>query len=112
MKPASSIEARCVYCGSSSNPLEVQELQRSLAARDKMIALLTRRLEGAPASTANASVAAAQAMALEKIVARQMAELEHERFELEKALTELRATRVRLQDAHSHAEPQSEGQNA
>ncbi|MEO7805253.1 MAG: hypothetical protein ABIT36_01210 [Steroidobacteraceae bacterium] len=98
---ASSNQARCAYCGTSSNPLEVQELQRTIAARDKVIALLRRRIDGVPSSTARS---AAESVALEQIVARKTAELERQRFELEKVLHELHATQQRLREAQEKSQ--------
>jgi two-component system NtrC family sensor kinase len=89
---------RCAYCLDTS--AQLQELQRTLAARDKMISMMSRRLQGADPGSLQPGATIAQTIAFEKIVARKTAELDRERFELEKALTELRSTQARLLQAH------------
>ncbi|MBX9446092.1 sensor histidine kinase [Dickeya chrysanthemi] len=80
--------------------LSVAEYERKLAARDKTIDVLKRRIaQEARHSHATPFAILEQNVGLEKVVARKTLELENERQELEKALTELRFTQAQLLQA-------------
>jgi len=74
--------------------------ERKLAARDKTIDVLKRRIaREAMHSHATPFAILEQNVGLEKVVARKTLELENERHALEKALTELRLTQAQLLQA-------------
>ncbi len=76
------------------------EYQRKLAARDKTIEVLKRRIaQEARLGIATPFAILEQNVGLEKVVARKTLELENERCELEKALSELRLTQAQLLQA-------------
>ena len=76
------------------------EYERKLAARDKTIDVLKRRIaHEAKHNTATPFAIMEQNVGLEKVVARKTLELENERLELEKALSELRLTQAQLLQA-------------
>ncbi|MFS2222082.1 sensor histidine kinase [Pantoea sp. B65] len=80
--------------------LSAAEYERKLAARDKTIDVLKRRIaQESRHSHATPFAILEQHVGLEKVVARKTLELENERHELEKALTELRFTQVQLLQA-------------
>lgn len=75
----------------------VAELERKLAARDKTIEVLKRRIaKEVRHSHATPFAILEQNVVLEKVVDRKTLELENKRRELEKALTELRLTQSQL----------------
>ncbi|WP_410013515.1 sensor histidine kinase [Sodalis sp. C49] len=76
------------------------EYERKLAARDKTIEVLKRRIaQEARRGNATPFAILEQNVGLEKVVARKTLELENERRELEKALSELRLTQAQLLQA-------------
>ncbi|MEA9389878.1 ATP-binding protein [Acerihabitans sp. TG2] len=76
------------------------EYERKLAARDKTIEVLKRRIaQEARPGNATPFAILEQNMGLEKVVARKTLELQNERHELEKALAELRLTQAQLLQA-------------
>ncbi|MCO7260348.1 sensor histidine kinase [Dickeya zeae] len=84
----------------STMGLSVAEYERKLAARDKTIDVLKRRIaQEARHSHATPFAILEQNVGLEKVVARKTLELENERQELEKTLTELRFTQAQLLQA-------------
>ncbi|NMP28376.1 ATP-binding protein [Rahnella sp. SAP-1] len=80
--------------------LTAAEYQRKLAARDKTIDVLKRRIaQEARHSSTTPFAILEQNVGLEQVVVRKTLELENERHELEKALAELRLTQVQLLQA-------------
>jgi signal transduction histidine kinase len=78
----------------------VTEYERKLAARDKTIDVLKRRLmQEAGAEDATPFAVLAENYSLNQIVVRKTAELEAERHELEKTLHDLRQTQAQLLQA-------------
>lgn len=77
--------------------LPAADYERKLAARDKTIAVLKRRLmQESTSSEATPFVVLEQNISLTQIVARKTQELEAERQELEKTLRDLRLTQAQL----------------
>lgn len=80
--------------------MSVAEYARKLAARDKTITVLKRRIaRETTQSQATPFAILEQSVGLEKVVSRKTQELENERGELEKALKELRLTQAQLLQA-------------
>lgn len=80
--------------------MSIAEFERKLAARDKTIEVLKRRILREKAQdNATPFAILKQNVGLEKVVSRKTLELENERYELEKALKELRLTQVQLLQA-------------
>ena len=88
------------FTDASATGLSFADYERKLAARDKTIDVLKRRIaKEARHSHATPFAILEQNVGLEKVVARKTLELENERLELEKALTELRLTQAQLLQA-------------
>ncbi|MTD28563.1 sensor histidine kinase [Erwinia sorbitola] len=80
--------------------MSASDYQRKLAARDKTIDVLKRRIaQEARQNHATPFAIMEQNVGLEKVVAHKTKELENERHELEKALLELRFTQTQLLQA-------------
>jgi C4-dicarboxylate-specific signal transduction histidine kinase len=80
--------------------LSLADYERKLLARDKTIDVLKRRIaQEARHSHTTPFAILEQNIGLEKVVARKTMELENERRELEKALSELRLTQAQLLQA-------------
>lgn len=75
---------------------DVNELRRMLAARDRTIEVLIKRLEGRGNTDPSAFALLEQNIALEAVVSRKTRELERERIQLQQTLAELRNTQARL----------------
>ncbi|NUL36919.1 sensor histidine kinase [Kosakonia sacchari] len=89
-----------LYSEASTPPLSPADYERKLAARDKTIDVLKRRIaQEARHSHATPFAILEQNVGLEKVVARKTRELENERHELEKALAELRLAQTQLLQA-------------
>jgi signal transduction histidine kinase len=94
-----SSSAQVTPAGEPTAAERVVELERKLAARDKTIAALIRRADEHAATNQSGFAVLQQNIALEDVVTRKTRELESERLELQKALSELRATQARLLQA-------------
>lgn len=87
-------EAGCVEAGAV-----VAELERKLAARDKVIAVLKKRVMSRDDTAASPLAILQQNIALGKIVAMKTRELSEERHELQQALAELGRAQAKLLQA-------------
>ena len=87
-------EAGCVEAGAA-----VAELERKLAARDKVIAVLKKRVMSRDDTAASPLAILQQNIALGKIVAMKTRELSEERHELQQALAELGRAQAKLLQA-------------
>gem|GEM_PF-1154335 len=76
--------------------LQVQSMARMLAARDRTIDVLVKRLESRTGGDASAFALLEQNMALEAVVSRKTHELQREREQLQEALSVLSSTQARL----------------
>ena len=84
-------------CAASTATLTSDEYERRLAAKDKIIAVLKRRLMQESVHNSSTPFAVLeQNLSLAKVIARKTEELEKERAALEQALIELRETQSQL----------------
>ena len=93
-----SVTDSSMSSGAATEPTQTDdpaELKRMLAARDRTIEVLIKRLESR-SSDPSAFALLEQNIALEAVVSRKTRELERERQQLQQALSELRSTQARL----------------
>ncbi|MCG6117734.1 MAG: ATP-binding protein [Aquimonas sp.] len=89
-------EARAELPVAVADETRIAALNRLLAARDRTIEVLIKRLEGRGGEDPSAFALLEQNIALEAVVSRKTRELDRERQQLSDALAELRSTQARL----------------